>query len=839
VNKAIQLTTSLILALWCCLAQANSNRLDSEADFEIQAQPLSTALVLFSKQAAMQVITASAELGQRQTKGVSGRRTVREALNALLQQSGLEYSLVGENTVAIGGTEMKPAAATTNRQWLRWAQADSAAASGTVLAQSDIASSPPPSSAPEVSRKDDLQEVVVTAQKREERLSEVPISMSVLDGRDLDSSSTVSITETLNLIPGVVATTNLQGNGSYIAIRGVTSSGPIFSGASPVGYYLDSVPLGLVKSAIFPDFDTYDLQRIEVLRGPQGSLYGANAENGLVRVLTNDADLNNYEFKARSTGSYTENGSGNYRADMVANVPIIPGALGARLVVGYESLSGWINNLVEPRINDARLQNYRLKINGQPTDQLSISLSAWRTKDEYGAQSTSDDNYLFAGALPQGVDTTTNAYALKVGYDAPWFTVTSMSSYLRYEDYGNLDLTPLGALEDLLTDFRSRMFSQEVVFNSASKGPWRWTAGAFYRDARDIQYQTLPVLLPAPINYTNGSKSYALYGQLSELFFDNQFEWSLGGRYFKDNVLNQENTSDQGLTNVALYRSAPSFHATTPRAVLSWYPNHDFTGYVSYSEGFRSGFPQDANVIEAAPTLAPMKPDKLHNYEIGAKGNMLDNRLTFDSAVYYISWKDVQQDLLVPVPGGSGVAITALVNGQSASGTGVDFAFTARPVDNFDFGVNFNWNNLSFDRPTYSGGLLLFAKGDRLNYSSRDTAGAFADYGFRFGNGYTSKLSVSTTYSSKQSVHLVAAGAGGANAVFVNLGDNLVNVRATFSVISPNGWTIRAFGDNLNNQNGASPNIATVDAAVSSFVPRVRPRTVGLQLEYQFKQNAR
>ena len=106
--------------------------------------------------------------------------------------------------------------------------------------------------------------------------------------------------------------------------------------AALVGYYLDSVPFSLVKSAIAPDFDAYDLQRVEVLRGPQGTLYGANSENGLVRVLTNDADLNNYEFKARSSVSSTDGGGGNYRGDMAVNVPLVDGKLAARLVLGYQ-----------------------------------------------------------------------------------------------------------------------------------------------------------------------------------------------------------------------------------------------------------------------------------------------------------------------------------------------------------------------------------------------------------------------------------------------------------------------------------------------------------------------
>jgi len=112
--------------------------------------------------------------------------------------------------------------------------------------------------------------------------------------------------------------------------------------------------------------------------------------------------------------------------------------------------------------------------------------------------------------------------------------------------------------------------------------------------------------------------------------------------------------------------------------VLSWFPSHDYTMYASYSQGFRSGFPQSELVQLVAPDFIPVKPDKLTNYEIGSKGNLFDNRVTFDAAIYYMKWKDIQQTLGIPVPG-STAYIVANVNGQSASGVGVDFASHTGP----------------------------------------------------------------------------------------------------------------------------------------------------------------
>ena len=126
-----------------------------------------------------------------------------------------------------------------------------------------------------------------------------------------------------------------------------------------------------------------------------------------------------------------------------------------------------------------------------------------------------------------------------------------------------------------------------------------------------------------------------------------------------------------------MYHATASFDSTTPRAVLTWYARDDLTVYGSYGEGFRSGFPQNAAVVQAAPGFPPLKPDKLRTLEIGARGN-LTQRVSFDAAVYYIHWDDVQQSLSVPF---NGVPVVANVNGESASGVGVDLGASVRPAD--------------------------------------------------------------------------------------------------------------------------------------------------------------
>ncbi len=404
-----------------------------------------------------------------------------------------------------------------------------------------------PAAADTPSEQTELDEVVVTAQKREQRAQDVPISLSVMSGADLDKSSIQSVTDALSLVPGVAVNTTGQGGETILTVRGVTASGALFAGPSPIGYYLDSVPFGLVRSAVEPDASTYDLNRIEVLRGPQGTLYGASALNGVVRVITNDADLNEFDFKGRAGLSTTDGGGGNYRGDMAVNLPIIEGALAARLVVGEEHDSGWIDTPIQNNANDSDRKDVRLKITAQPTSDLTIKLSAMHEEANYGAPSEGTDDFS-PSTKNQPIDSHYNAYDTKVDYQSQWFSVSSATSYFTYYNSGSLDVAPGQATPPLTTLLTSRVFSEELDLNSKLEGPWRWSAGAFYRDAHDNTFQTLGDLIPAPVSQVDTSRSWAVFGEIGRRFMDNQLELSVGGRYFHDDV---------GLQQLILFGEAP------------------------------------------------------------------------------------------------------------------------------------------------------------------------------------------------------------------------------------------------------------------------------------------
>ena len=686
---------------------------------------------------------------------------------------------------------------------------------------------PAPPSGTEANTDQNLAEVVVTAQKREQRAQDVPISLSVMTGSELDASSIVSVTDALGMVPGVATNINGQGNGTVLTVRGVSAAGALFAGPSPIGYYLDSVPFGLVRSAVEPDANTYDFKQIEVLRGPQGTLYGASALNGVVRVLTNDADLNNFDLKFRAGTSFTDGGGGNWRGDAAVNIPVIEGKLAMRLVAGSEHDSGWINTPIQTHSNDNDSKNVRLKVTAQPTDDLTIRLSASHQQVNSGAPPEALDNFS-ASTQFQPIQTDMNAYNMKIDYQAPLVSVSSATSYFKYYNNGSLDIAPGVPLPPLTTLLTSKVFSEELNFTSRLQGPWRWSAGAFYRDAKDWTYQTLGNLIPNPVSENDTSKSYAVFGEVGRRFLDNQLELSVGARYFHDDVGLEQLILFGEPAGTPLISVKTPFSATTPRVALSWFPSHNYTMYASYSQGFRSGFPQSELVYVVAPSFLPVKPDKLENYEVGSKGSLLDGRLIFDAALYYMKWKDIQQTLGIPVPGTTAY-IVANVNGLSASGVGVDFAVTLRPVDAFSLGVNFSWNGLKEDAAVVSGGALLFPSGSRIDTSPAITAGATAQYRFAFGStGWKGQIEALGRYTSVQTSTHTSTTATAPPVVLES--DTITTARVNFAVTAPAHWRAMLYSDNVTNNHKVPLASATPYSSIS-----MRPRTTGIQLDYSFK----
>jgi outer membrane receptor protein involved in Fe transport len=803
--------------------------LDRRIHLDIAAHTkLEDALIEWGMAAGMTVMINTRTVDNLLTQRLEASISARKALNMLLKDTGLAYTVEGSRIRVVpiiefiksGRTEARPTAAAND-------DVDPAMTTGVAgeMTGADVGDQK------RARIQGDMQEVVVTAQKREEHLQDVPISMSVLGGKELDQSSFTGVTDALSTVPGVAILVDEFGGGTQLSIRGVSNSTQLAGGASTVAYYIDGVPFGLVRNSFVPDPNVYDLKQIEVLRGPQGTLYGANALNGVVRVLTNDPDPYDFDLKVHGADSQTARGGNNYSGDIAVNVPLIDGKLAARAVIGYEDDSGWINTPVQTHINDAELQNERLKINAQLTDSLSIGLSAWHSRNVYGAGPYSLQDGTVNAVNRQPISTEFNAYGVKINNDFRLVSVSSMTSYIDYANTSVVDLTPYGVDQTFGTYLKSRIFAEELNLLSRLTGPWHWSLGAFYRDAKDgfsqsiVSYPPPPPLMILPLDgWDDTSKSTAVYGEVGERFFGDQLEASVGLRYYHDDEGTQAVVPPLGAT-VSLSQFSATSSATTPRAVLTWKPRSDRTIYASYSQGFRSGAVQEEQVTAYAPSFGPVKPDKLTNYEVGVKGTLFDRLVSYDAAAYYIKWTDIQQVVVVPVLGGI-ISVNPLVNGQSASGPGAEFAVTTHPIDGLDIELNASWNRLTMDSAVESGGVVLFNQDDRLNFSPEFTAGASLQYSFPVMEGFTGHLMTSGNYVS-QSVYRQLAG----TTVLIPESEPMIIARASVGIESSSHWRAAVYADNLTN-NRRSP---VPDPTFTLGSLETRPRTVGLQFDYHWR----
>ncbi len=377
------------------------------------------------------------------------------------------------------------------------------------------------------------------------------------------------------------------------------------------------------------------------------------------------------------------------------------------------------------------------------------------------------------------------------------------------------------------SSYPTTVFTEELLFNSVGTGPWRSSAGAFYRDARGKLLYTAVGLLPGPLKSRDSSESYAVFGQLTRTFADDHFELSGGLRYFHDT----SNTTVLPGGFLPTSTVDAKFHAITPRVVATWLPSRSFTAYASYSQGFRSGLNQAPLALLAAPGLPPAKADTLNNYEVGAKGSLLGGLASFESALFYIKWNNVQQlgQILY-----NNAYTPATVNGPSASGWGADFNLTLYPASGLQIGGGLSYSGLTLDKDIVqenaapAPNLVLYRKGDRTAYSPEWSANAFATYTFPIGDSLDGRLNVSATYRSETSIRIAQDNGQGVAAALYESGKPKI-VNASFELSTHSNKTLSIYVQNLTNWGGIlSP------PAVPTLLFRPRPRTIGIQFEAKF-----
>jgi len=556
-----------------------------------------------------------------------------------------------------------------------------------------------------------LEEITVTAERFVSTIQNTPISISALSGDQLTAAGLTRIEDIAHEIPGLSMRSAGPGLTEYEA-RGLASNG----GAAPtVGFYLDEIPLSppavSQSGKVVIDPNLYDVERVEVLRGPQGTLYGSGSMGGTIKVITNQPKLDTFEGSVQGTASTTAGAAQNYSGNLMLNVPLSD-TLAARLVVSGLYRSGWIDNIaVGPGIvdlgtrtqgdvtalpatnvyrnaNDEQLQSGRLSLLYKPSGDLSILATAFTQSLSTGGYDLIDgspnsaapsrvyDAHYEAFPLREFINDTISIFGVTVNANVGIADLTSATSYFgrtgaQAQDasesiyWSNQGGTPFVPVLYYERD-PSRQLSQEIRLTSHDIGGLHWVAGAFYSNLHSVWNeigQSPQNATPAVpdgayfISWNNyGVRQTALFADGSYKFTD-QWKLSAGVRWYNYKSHQDEYSWGYDGPNPTPPEFSKITHAAdtgyNPRVTLSYTPTQDLTAYTTVSKGFRPG---GANQILPPPTSPPFcqagalqfGPDAAWNYEIGEKAKFFDNWLTVNSDVYYIKWTGIQQVLTLP-----------------------------------------------------------------------------------------------------------------------------------------------------------------------------------------------
>jgi iron complex outermembrane receptor protein len=741
---------------------------DSPKQVDIPAGELSVALLRLAKQYGADLVYRPEQVYGLKTHGAHGQLTTEQAVTRLLQGTQLELRSDSSGAMLIApplvesthGANVPPASNDApissdgsqegkkntssdfrvDRENQRLAQSTSTVGSAGQMSAND----PTASTA--------LAEIVVTAQKREERLIDTPQSVSVLSSDDLNRIGALQFRDFANTVPGLSFTTVGAGF-TQVSLRGVTAGQDI---SSTVAIYVDDVPYG--SSSAFAqggqvalDVGLFDVDRIEVLRGPQGTLYGASTMGGLIKYVTKRPDASNTSVDIRSGVSDTQNGGVSYDGSMAVNAPIVADKAAVRASVFYSHDGGYIDNVAlgQNDVNRSGIYGARLDFLLTPNDALTIRIGGFLQDISRDGQSTAD--YTLGGVPLYGsldqhrlfAEPFTQHFRLVDGvitYDFEAATLTAVSSYQTSRTDIFYDLSAIEAQGQIFSlgpysavglpqGLSTNKFTQEVRLASKTAGVLEWLVGGFYthESSQNTQAFTLRDLAGEPAQndfftqlYSSTLKEYAAFGDVT-YHITKKFDVAGGIRYAHNDQTYTQTGSGAFAVNTPTLGSGQG--VATYLANARYHFDENTTGYLRFATGYRPGGP---NFIVIDPvTSLPSGPktfgaDHLKSYEAGVKAQTADRRFSIDLDGYYIDWTNIQ----INATNADGFGFIENAPG-GATVRGAELTLTARPFGGFLASAAFAYQDAHLSQADSN---LGGAKGERLPEVPHVTAAVNADY---------------------------------------------------------------------------------------------------------------
>jgi outer membrane receptor protein involved in Fe transport len=809
------------------LAPAGNAQSDRIIQFDIPRQRADQALIEFAEQADVTFIFPVDNTRKVTANAVHGEFTQEEAIQRLLEGTGLHPQFQANGELVVN-TEKGDA---VKKRGLIATIIAALAGGGALNANAQDVDAGVPTR---------IEEVIVTAQKREERLLDVPISMVVMSPDELQKRRILRLDDLATAVPGL----SIQSSGSHqrrIILRGI---GNVFGSASLIGLYLDEAALTGANPASQPDVQTYDLERVEVLRGPQGTLYGEGSAGGTIRFLTKNPVLDHFGMNADISALFTDDGSPSEVVRGMVNVPLVENMLGLRIAGTFDHGGGWIDQPAADKedFNDQELINVRTKLLFQPSDKLSVNgmVVLHRNDSPPNASEDSEGNYTQTFGLtvvPSNLDKY-NLYNLTATYDFSGVRLLSTSTYVdQTKELRNrgrtLGLNPPG--NPLSLDFQSfdqdiRSFTQEVRLVSTSEARLQWTVGGMYRDwtynSKVVQQyfsQSPPPnatpTSPGVISIANfpdrdASESWAAFADASYKVTD-RLTLGAGLRHFEDR-------KEKGATP-ASFRSG-KFDALTPRVYAKYQLSETANIYSSAAEGFRTG-----GFNGATSLLRTYDPEKVWTYELGTKMSLLDRTLDMDFALFYSEYDSYQIRGTVINPNSPNPIVGVTSNAGNAWVKGVEWAIGLRPSDAWRISFNGNYVDSEFDEINATSS--SHSVGDGLDLVPKYTVTVGVERNFAWGQrpGYV-RLDYNQLGRSTFRNRFVNGAAFGPTPYYFSESDVSNMLNASLNL----GWgdrvSVELFAQNLLDDRGYLDPFSIEGAAA-----RARPRTYGIGFGVRFE----
>jgi iron complex outermembrane recepter protein len=723
-----------------------------------------------------------------------------------------------------------------------------------------------------------LQEVVVTAQKRQEKLINVPMGVTAITSDSIQSMHLVDFADLETQVPGLSVELTAPGL-DRLTIRGENVGGV----GSTVTTYIDDVPFGssnaLANGSIAAgDFDTWDMQRVEVLRGPQGTLYGAGSEGGLLKYVTNPPDPSRFASAFELGDEDVAHGGDGLSYKAMVNLPVT-GSAALRLDGFYTKLPGYIDDpqLGESDVNRGYREGGRASFLLNLTGNLSIRLTAFGQTlhtdgspdvDVIGAAGfqltppadqlqPDDGNYDQHRYINEPSTFKYDIYSGALDWNLGWGTLTSVTSYGTTTENQFIDSTSTQVSPGVLVDYGMladsvlppgtnagvaetddlyvKKFTQEVRLASAAGETLEWQVGAFYTRESSTLAETLPSFIipsqaPSGLPSLENANLDALYREWSTFaqvtyHFTPKFDLSLGGRWSENKqsessllggllVSPAQTTGGNSTGTDFLYSVAPEYHLS-PNSMI----------YVRVASGYRPGGPNALPPISPVGVPHSYQSDSTVNYEAGVKSLQLDNRLSIDVDAFLINWKKIQLFEYV-----DDVGINA--NGGTATSKGFEWSFGLTPVDGLNLTLAGAYVDayLTSDAPA-AGGI----DGDQLSYAPKWSDSLDAAYTWKAFADYDAFAGATWSYIGSRASDFSATPEIVSDAIIfepnprADLGGyNTLNLRAGLD----NGrWSFELYCKNLADTRGIAYYTSVGTPNFGGAITLEQPRTIGATID--------